>query len=94
VQSGGKQGDEPSAEVKKNLAALQTAQTTTNDAERSAALKQILRSQAENLWNIGTVGYPPSIRVFGNTMRNIPAGDFAQFFGDTAARPETFYFKQ
>ncbi|HET6485997.1 MAG TPA: ABC transporter substrate-binding protein, partial [Spirochaetia bacterium] len=84
AQSNGKQGEEPIAEVKKNLDALRTMGTTTSDAERVAAAKQILRSQAENLWVIGTVGYPPFIRIVRSTIHNVPTDGFMGTWGDEA----------
>ena len=48
--------------------------TTSNDAARRIELgKSILRSQAENLWTIGTRGLAPQPVVVSNKLRNVPS---------------------
>jgi len=48
--------------------------TTSNDAARRIELgKSILRSQAENLWTIGTLGLAPQPVVVSNKLRNVPS---------------------
>ena len=45
--------------------------TTTDPAKRIAAGKNLLRSNAENLWNIGTVGLAPQPVVVSKRLRNV-----------------------
>ena len=40
--------------------------------ERIKCGKEILRSQAENLWGIGTVSAPPVIFIAKSNLRNVP----------------------
>jgi len=94
AQSGGSDGEEPVPEIKENLENIKIMQTTLDDGERTRAGKAILRSQAENVWNIGTVGYPPFIRIVRDNLRNVPE-DAMMVAGvwDSYVYPETFFFK-
>ena len=65
-------------------------ETPDND-ERLAAGKKILRSQAENLWNIGTVGNVPNPVIVSNRLGNVPAWSICTQWGLPMA--EQVYFK-
>ena len=46
---------------------------STMDKEENICLgKEILRSQAENLWVIGFVGMPPLPMIVRDNLRNVP----------------------
>jgi len=70
--SDGNKGQEPPAEVKKLFQNYQTMLGSITDEERIKAGKDILRSQAENLWCIGTVGMVPHPVVVTNSLYNVP----------------------
>ena len=58
--------------------------------------KEIMASQAENLWTIGTVGLTPHPVVAANNLGNLPEN---AFFGwdhlwGIYRHPEQLYFKQ
>ena len=63
--------------------------------EKMDIAEEILRSQAENLWVLGNIGYRPKIWVVNNDLRNFPET------GTTFAglmihhkNPEQLFFKQ
>lgn len=71
--SSGTQGERPPPEIQALVDAW-VEMTTSNDPERRIALgKSILRSQAENLWTIGTLGLAPQPVVVSNRLRNVPS---------------------
>ena len=70
--SDGQRGERPPADIQQ-LIDWWTEMTTTLDLERRVWLgRQILRSQAENLWAIGTLGLAPQPVVVHNTLHNVP----------------------
>ena len=70
--SEGKEGEEPPDEVKKNYERWQKALRTPDKQESIKLFKEILESQAENLWTIGTVGMAPHVVIIKNNLRNVP----------------------
>ncbi len=95
-QTQGKGGEEPPAEPKQLLEWWEGMKTTLDEEERIRLGKNILRSQAENLWVIGTVGMLPTPFCVRNTIRNVPDG--VPFGWDllytTPYHPEQFYMVQ
>ena len=93
AQSGGEKGEEPIAEVQANMDAMLRMQTAVTDEGRISAAQEILRSQAENLWSIGTVGFPPEVQIVRGNLRNVPEqlnlGDGSESF----SCPETYFLK-
>lgn len=65
-------GEEPPPEIRSLFDHLATLWTNPNEDARVNAGKALLRSQAENLWTIGTVGLPPQPAVVSNRLRNVP----------------------
>jgi len=95
-QSEGKEGEEPPEEVKKNRERYEKMRTTLDEKERIHLAKEILRSNAENLWTIGTIAMSPVPVIVRNNLRNVPESipfgwSFLYFF--TAANPEQFFLK-
>ncbi len=68
----GKEGEEPPLEVKKNIERWEQFKITLNEEERIRLGKEILRSQAENLWTIGVVGLTPVPVIARDNLRNVP----------------------
>ena len=68
----GAQGEEPPAEIKRILKVREDFLKAVDPQERVRLGKDLLRSQAENLWVIGTVGLWPAPVVVKNNLRNIP----------------------
>lgn len=67
----GENGIEPPEKVKKIMDAFEKMQTATEEEEQELWDK-ILKSQAENLWVIGTVGQIPNALVKKNYFYNVP----------------------
>jgi len=94
--TGGKSGEEPPAEIKRIRESWDKMKTTMDEKERIRLAKEILKSNAENLWTIGTVGLAPHPIIVKNNLRNVPekafwGWDLRRF---TSYAPETFFFKQ
>jgi peptide/nickel transport system substrate-binding protein len=95
--TGGKQGEEPPAnalgdEIKAQWAAFESFKETMDPKY----MDRILKSQAENVWTIGTVGAAPQMMAVRNTLRNVPEkGIWA--WDDLYINPyfpEQFFFKK
>ena len=70
--TGGEGGIEPPAEVKRNLDRWERMTATLDLDEKIGLGKEILASQADNLWVIGTVGEVPLPMPRSNKLRNFP----------------------
>ena len=94
-ESDGKRGVKPPPEGKKLIRLAATVLHGTNTTERRKATTQILQSQAENLWSIGTVALAPQPVVVDNSLQNVPrTGVWAYELGYMAAyHPEQFYLE-
>ncbi len=92
----GAEGEEPPAEMKKQLERWSVLQSSTDEAEKIAAGQAILQSQAENLWTIGTVGLAPHPVIVKENLRNVPESSFYGWdtFWTGLAHPEQFFFKK
>lgn len=94
--SGGKAGEEPPKEVKRLLTLYERMQEVLSEKERIRLGKEILKSNAENLWTIGTVGLVPHPVVVKNNLRNIPEKGYWgwDLMRLNAYHPEQFFFKK
>lgn len=72
--TGGKKGEEPPAEIKRLLSLYEKIQVASTPQEQDALVREILASQAENLWVIGTVANIPQPIIVSNRLRNFPDG--------------------
>ncbi|MDP6054287.1 MAG: ABC transporter substrate-binding protein, partial [Candidatus Latescibacteria bacterium] len=70
--TGGEKGEEPPEDAKQLILWWEEMGTTMDILRRIELGKNILRSQAENLWTIGTLGLAPQPVVVSNTLRNVP----------------------
>jgi len=91
----GKEGEEPPEEIKKNVERWEKMRVTMDEEERIRLGKEILRSQAENLWTIGTVGLAPHVIIVRNNLRNVPEKALYSwdYMWTDIANPEQFFFK-
>jgi len=92
----GKKGEEPPEVIKRNFKLWwDTVQFTLDEEERTRAIKEILRSQAENLWTIGTVGCGPYPVLVKNNLRNVPESFESGWdhWGASRCYPEQYFFK-
>ena len=96
VNSGGKDGMEPSPEFKRIMQLVDTARTV-GPAGQIEAAKEIYRIWADNLYEIGTVGLTPMVQgvvVVNTKFRNVPTtlGNDWPLRSPGNARSEQFYF--
>ena len=94
--SGGKAGEEPPKEIKRLLTLYERMQEVMSEKERIRLGKEILKSNAENLWTIGTVGLVPHPVIAKNNLRNVPEKGYWgwDLMRINAYHPEQFFFKQ
>ncbi|MCS7367935.1 MAG: ABC transporter substrate-binding protein [archaeon YNP-WB-062] len=93
--SGGKAGEEPPAEIKRIMDLYKVIQSSTDKVKKLQAAREIWRSNAENLWAIGTIGLVPQPIVVNKRLRNIPEKGlwtWDYFFG-VLYSPEQYFFK-
>jgi len=93
--TGGKSGEEPPIEIKRLFKWYETMQTTIKEGERTIAGREILRSQARNLWIIGTVGLIPQPCLVSNKLHNVPQVGYSGFdvFWEDIYEPVQFFMK-
>ncbi len=72
VMTDGKEGEEPPAEIKQLIDWWKVVDTEPDEDIRIELNKNILRSQAENLWSLGTVGSSPWPVVVDSDLKNVP----------------------
>jgi peptide/nickel transport system substrate-binding protein len=92
----GREGEEPPDQIKE-LRGWWDEMLISPDEERIAELADnILASQAENLWVIGTVGRTPHPVVVKNTIGNVPETGYWvwDMLWSAAWDPEQFFFRQ
>ena len=91
----GEEGEEPPEEAKKNIERYERMQVTMDEEERIRLGKEILRSQAENLWTIGTVGLAPHPVIVRNNLRNVPEKAVLgwDYFWTLPQKPEQYFLK-
>jgi len=70
--TGGEKGEEPPGQIKQLISWWEDLGTTMDVDRRVELGKLILRSQAENLWTIGTLGLAPQPVVVSNKLHNVP----------------------
>ncbi|NLM53982.1 MAG: hypothetical protein GX195_03505, partial [Firmicutes bacterium] len=82
------------AEAQRLWELYQASISTVDEAEHIRITKDILASQAENLWVIGTVGMAPHAVIVNKDLRNVPEDGL--WCWDThwtmSVNPEQFYF--
>lgn len=91
----GEKGEEPPAEVKRNFDLFKKMRLA-GEKERIRLGKELFRSQAENLWTIGTMISTPMPIIVRNNLRNVPKEleyGFDWLF-TIITHPEQFFFKK
>ncbi|MEM7019823.1 MAG: ABC transporter substrate-binding protein, partial [Pseudomonadota bacterium] len=71
-QTEGRLGEEPPPVIRQLQNWADAAREEVDENKRVALLKKILASNAENVWNIGTVGLAPHPVVISNRLRGVP----------------------
>jgi len=92
----GKAGEEPPEEIKQLYEWRDRMMATMDEEEKIQLGKKILASQAENIWQIGTVGMVPHPYIVNKHLRNVPEkylhGCDYCFTRDSC--PEQYFFKK
>ena len=96
VASGGKEGMEPPAPIKKIMALIDTARTVGPDEQVKIA-QELFKIWVDNLYEIGTIGLTPMVQgvvVVGAKFRNVPTtlGNDWPLRSPGNARTEQFFF--
>jgi len=93
-QTNGKKGEEPPEKIARLYKLWETVKTTMDEKERIQAGKEILRSQAENIWVIGTVMIPKPV-IVANDLQNVPETGVCgwDYLGASYCHPEQLFFK-
>jgi peptide/nickel transport system substrate-binding protein len=93
--SEGERGEEPIPEVKDLINWYEEMITIADEDERNAVIDKILKSHAENLWTIGTLGMIPKPVLVDKNLGNVPKDGVHGY--DTIRmqpnHPEQFFFK-
>ncbi|MBP8638202.1 MAG: ABC transporter substrate-binding protein [Dictyoglomi bacterium] len=93
--SGGKSGEEPPADVKKQMQLYDEITRTTSFAKQKLLMKQILDIDANNLYVIGICTNPPGYGIVRNNFRNVPEEDFDAWLYPNPSPTNPFqYFKK
>ena len=92
----GDKGVEPSQEAKELFAWWNEMNTTIDESKRIELGRRILRSQAENLWTIGTVGIAPHPIIVREELHNVPKSGYWGWDNRWSLpyHPETWYIKK
>ena len=90
------EGEEPPAEIQELQRLRDQFLIEPDEAERIRIGKQILQSQADNLWTIGTVRLIPQPLVIKNSVGNFPERGLWGYsvIWTFPHHPEQFYLKQ
>ena len=93
--TGGKEGQVPPDAIMSVIKIWETALSTTDEKEGIRLGRELLKSQAENLWTIGTVGHLFEPVIVGDNLRNFPTEGYTGFDYLTSShyRVEQVYFE-
>ncbi len=94
--SGGKQGEEPPAEVKQAYELYDKCKMAKNDEEMAKYATELLDLNAEQTWFIGIVGLLPHVGIVKNNFHNVPKEAVSDWLcltpGNTYS--EQYFFKE
>ncbi|MGQ9632586.1 MAG: hypothetical protein ACUVXI_20070 [bacterium] len=92
----GKEGEEPSGDIRKAMELYDKYIVTVDERERTKIGKELIRLSAENAWFIGTIGLLPDIVVVKNDFRNVPEEAPSDWILKTPGNtyPEQYFIKK
>ena len=109
LHSQGQQGEEPPQQIKDLYKVWKDLRKTADPKERIRLGKKLIRSQAENLWGIGTIGDTFRPIIINNRLHNVPEfmkdkdGNLVEgepalwgypWYGTLLHHPEQFYIEE
>lgn len=94
-ESGGKEGLEPTGDIKKLLDLYDEMLTATTKSDVEAFGKKMLELHKENIWEIGYYSDPPILFAVNNDLRNFPEKSIYcdEFRGLGIAHFQNLYFE-
>ena len=93
-QSDGKRGIEPPAEIKQLINKYEKMLKTMDEQERLRLGKEILSTNAEEVWTIGTLANLPKPVIVNDNLRNVPKKFYHSWvLGNISHNPEVWYFE-
>lgn len=98
LQTGGNEGVEPTAEIKRIVEIINTGKTVGTDDQVKLA-QELFRLWVDQAYELGTVGLTPLVQgvvVINNNLKNVPAtlGNDWPLRTPGNANPEQFYFSK
>lgn len=98
LQTGGNEGIEPTAEIKRIVEIINTGKTVGTDDQVKLA-QELFRLWVDQAYELGTVGLTPLVQgvvVINNNLKNVPAtlGNDWPLRTPGNANPEQFYFSK
>lgn len=98
LQTGGKEGVEPTAEIKRIVEIINTGKTVGTDDQVKLA-QELFRLWVDQAYELGTVGLTPLVQgvvVINNNLKNVPdtLGNDWPLRTPGNANPEQFYFSK
>jgi peptide/nickel transport system substrate-binding protein len=94
METGGEEGQEPPAEVKRLFEIGNEFKVTVDPEKRLALGQELWQMQADNLWHIGTVGMPPYPVIVKEYLRNVPETGLWSSLWLHRYHPEQFFLKK
>ncbi len=94
-QSGGKQGEQPSALAKKQMDLYDQVRITTDGAKQKDLMKQFLDIAAEEFWVVGICTVPEGYGIVKNNFKNVPKKMFSSggdYMNPGVTMPEQYFF--
>jgi peptide/nickel transport system substrate-binding protein len=92
--TGGNDGVPHEGEQARLLELYELATAEFNEDVQNRYVRESMEIHAENLFQIGVVGYPPWPVVQSNRMRNVPDEYVLGGFNPYLIHPQTFYLEQ
>lgn len=91
--SDGEEGEKPPEEILRQYERFENLLSAVSEEETIRLGKEMLRSQAENLWYIGTVS-ATNLIVASNRLRNLPPAEIDPVWGQTNVSPNSVYYPE
>ena len=94
--TGGKQGEEPTGDLRKVQQLYDQIKDTADPAQQKKLFKDILDLNKENLWCLGICTAPPELVITKNKFRNVPDKAVSDWHLLTpgATMPEQYFWKK
>jgi peptide/nickel transport system substrate-binding protein len=94
--SGGKEGEEPTGDLRETFDLWDQIKATADFEEQQQLFRQILELNKENIWVIGICTAPPEIVIVKENFRNVPEEAVSDWnlLTPGATAPEQYFIRQ